>query len=51
MQLLSLIDTLEFRINVDPQIKVDPGKDGKINKSRPSNKRRPWIFQKTLKYA
>ena len=33
--------TLEFLIKVDPQISIDPGKFGQINKRRPSNKRRP----------
>ena len=32
--------TLEFLIKVDPQISIDPGKFGQINKRRPSNKRR-----------
>ena len=34
--------TLDFLISVDPQISIDPGKIGKNNKRRPSNKHRRW---------
>ena len=37
-----LVFTLDFLISVDPQISIDPGKIGKNNKRRPSNKHRPW---------
>ena len=39
---LALKCTLDFLISVDSQISIDPGKIGKNNKSRPSNKHRPW---------